>query len=56
LRYSNGRHKLTRLEDSEGKEITIEELVDRYYKDPDRYFEVDKYTAIELAKPLYSLA
>jgi hypothetical protein len=41
LRYSYGRHVLTKLENHEGKEITVEELVDQYYKDPDTYFEVD---------------
>jgi hypothetical protein len=45
LRYSYKRHKLTRLENNEGKEITVEELVDHYYKDPDRYFEIDNCKA-----------
>lgn len=42
LRYSYDRHKITKLENHEGKEITVEELVDQYYKDPDKYFEVNK--------------
>jgi hypothetical protein len=29
-----------KLEGYQGKEITIEELVVQYYKDPDKYFEV----------------
>jgi hypothetical protein len=33
LRYSFEKHKLTKLENHEGKEITVEELVDQYYKD-----------------------
>ena len=41
LRYSSQIHKITKLENHEGKEITIEELVDQYYKDPDKYFEVN---------------
>jgi hypothetical protein len=41
LRYSSEIHKITKLENHEGKEITIEELVDQYYKDPDKYFEVN---------------
>lgn len=35
------RHVITKLENHEGREITVEELVDQYYKDPDTYFEVD---------------
>ena len=27
------------MQDHEGKQITVEELVDRYYKDPDRFFQ-----------------
>jgi hypothetical protein len=42
LRYSSQIHKITKLENHEGKEITPEELVDQYYKDPDRYFEVNR--------------
>jgi hypothetical protein len=41
IEYSKERHKLTRLEDSEGQEVTVEELVNRYYRDPEEYFEVD---------------
>jgi hypothetical protein len=41
LRYSSEIHKITKLENHEGKEITAEELVDQYYKDPDKYFEVN---------------
>ena len=40
LRYSSEIHKITKLENHEGKQITPEELVDQYYKDPDKYFEV----------------
>jgi DNA-binding MarR family transcriptional regulator len=50
LRYSYKRHKLTRLENNEGKEITVEELVDHYYKDPDRYFEIDNCKAATAKK------
>ena len=39
LRYSSQIHKITKLENHEGKEITVEELVDQYYKNPDKYFE-----------------
>ena len=39
LKYSSDIHKITKLENHEGKEITVEELVDQYYKDPDKYFE-----------------
>ena len=69
LSYSFDRHKITKLENHEDKEITVEQLVNQYYKDPDRYFEVDNSKAappstnyggdiaisrtIELAKPLY---
>jgi DNA-binding MarR family transcriptional regulator len=42
LKYSSQIHKITKLENQEGKEITVEELVDQYYKDPDRYFEADR--------------
>ena len=41
LRYSSEIHKITKLQNHEGKEITVEELVDQYYKDPDKYFEVN---------------
>jgi hypothetical protein len=34
-------HKITKLENHEGNEITAEELVDEYYKDPDKYFGVN---------------
>jgi hypothetical protein len=41
LRYSaeHGDFSFVKIKDHEGHEITVEELVDRYYKDPDRYFE-----------------
>src|SRR6476660_5943181 len=41
LKYSSEIHKITKLENHEGSEITAEELVDQYYKDPDKYFEVN---------------
>jgi len=41
LKYSSEIHKITKLENHEGKEITVEELIDQYYKDPDKYFEVN---------------
>jgi hypothetical protein len=44
LEYSSNIHKITKLENHEGKEITVEELVDQYYKDPGKYFE-DKSNA-----------
>lgn len=40
LKYSSEIHKIIKLENHEGNEITVEELVDQYYKDPDKYFEV----------------
>ena len=40
LKYSFEIHKITKLENHEGKEITAEELVDQYYKDPGKYFEI----------------
>jgi hypothetical protein len=39
--YSSEIHKITKLENHEGKEITVEELVDQYYKNPHKYFEVN---------------
>jgi hypothetical protein len=30
---------LAKLEDSDGTEITVRELVDKYYNDPEKYFE-----------------
>ena len=41
LRYSaeHGDFSFVKIKDHECHEITVEELVDRYYKDPDRYFE-----------------
>jgi hypothetical protein len=39
LRYSYQTNVLTKIEDHEGKEISVEELVDRYYKNPEKYFE-----------------
>jgi hypothetical protein len=41
LKYSSEIHKIIKLENHEGNEITIEEIVDQYYKDPDKYFEVN---------------
>jgi hypothetical protein len=41
LRYSSDKGMIIKLEDHEGNEITVEELVDRYYKDPEKYFELD---------------
>jgi hypothetical protein len=38
LGYSYQTNDLTRIEDHEGKEITKEELVDKYYKSPEDYF------------------
>jgi hypothetical protein len=39
LRYSSDKGIIIKLEDHDGNEITVEDLVDRYYKDPDIYFE-----------------
>ena len=39
LRYSYQTNVLSKIEDHEGKEISVDELVDRYYKDPEDYFE-----------------
>ena len=47
LKYSYDIHKITKLENHEGKEITIEDLVDQYYKDPGKYFEVSSPSAVE---------
>jgi hypothetical protein len=41
LRYSFDRHVITKLENHERKEITPDELVEQYYKDPDQYFDFD---------------
>jgi hypothetical protein len=41
LRYSSDKGIIIKLEDHEGKEISVQELVDRYYKDPEKYFELD---------------
>jgi hypothetical protein len=41
LRYSADKDLLITIQSHEGKEITVEELVDRYYKDPEKYFELD---------------
>jgi hypothetical protein len=41
LKYSFEKHKITKLENHEGREITVEELADQYYKDPDKYFEAN---------------
>jgi hypothetical protein len=51
LGYSYERHVITKLENHEGKEITLEELVEQYYKDPDKYFEgIAVTTAVVVAK------
>ena len=39
LRYSSEEGIIKKLEDHHGNEITVEELVDQYYKDPKNYFE-----------------
>ena len=41
LRYSSEGGLIIKLEDHEGNEISVQELVDRYYKDPENYFELD---------------
>jgi hypothetical protein len=41
LRYSSDTDIIIKLEDHEGNEISVQELVDRYYKDPEKYFELD---------------
>jgi DNA-binding MarR family transcriptional regulator len=38
LEYSYQVNDLTRVEDHEGKEISVEELVARYYRNPEDYF------------------
>lgn len=38
LNYSYQTNDLTRIEDHQGKEVTRDELVDRYYKNPQDYF------------------
>ncbi len=42
MKYSSEIHKITKLENHEDNEVTVEELVDQYYKDPDKYFEVNR--------------
>jgi hypothetical protein len=39
LRYSYQSNDLTRIEDHEGKEVSVEELVDRYFSNPEDCFE-----------------
>ena len=46
MRYSSEIHKITKLENHEGKEITVEELVDSYYADPGKYFKVSSPSAM----------
>jgi hypothetical protein len=41
LRYSSEEGIIIKLEDHQGNEITVEELVDRYYAEPENYFELD---------------
>jgi hypothetical protein len=38
-----------KLEGHDGKEITVEHLVERYYKDPENYFEASKDNGIDTA-------
>ncbi len=40
LRYSSDAGIIIKLEDHDGNEITVEELVDRYHKEPENYFEL----------------
>jgi len=41
LGYSENNHLIViKIKDHEGNEISVEELVERYYKDPQEYFEV----------------
>jgi hypothetical protein len=42
LRYSSDTDIILKLEDHERNEISVQELVDRYYKDPEKYFELDR--------------
>lgn len=51
LRYSSDKGIIIKLEDHEGNEITVEELVDRYYKDPDKYFEVSSISDSDNGTP-----
>ena len=39
LRYSENNDLIIKIKDHEGNEISVEELVERYYKDPQEYFE-----------------
>jgi hypothetical protein len=41
LRYSADKDLLITIQSHEDNQITVEELVDRYYKDPEKYFELD---------------
>ena len=47
MRCSSEIHKITKLENHEGKAITAEELVEQYYKDPGKYFEVSSSLAVD---------
>src|SRR5829696_8471163 len=51
LRYSSDKGIIIKLEDNEGNEITVEELVDRYYKDPEKYFEVSSISDSDIGTP-----
>jgi len=51
LRYSSDKGIIIKLEDHEGNEITVEELVDRYYKDPEKYFEVSSISDSDIGTP-----
>ena len=42
LRYSADKDLLITIKSNEDKEITVEELVDRYYKDPEKYFDSNR--------------
>ena len=41
LRYSSHKDFIVEIKNHEGKEITVEELVDQYYNNPERYFQLD---------------
>jgi hypothetical protein len=56
LRYSKNNDLIViKIKDHEGNEISVEELVERYYKDPQGYFELGSSTIPENPSPDQSL-
>jgi hypothetical protein len=40
-------HKITKLENHEGNEITVEDIVVEYYADPGKYFEISSSSTVD---------